>query len=225
MLNQLDKDLWEISHPIKVPGLRFEHRMTVIKLRSGGLLIHSPVAYDDGLARDLAALGPIECLVAPSTQHDMYWDEWFRKFPNAQFFCAPGVRREHPHLPFQHDLGGAVPYPWADEIETHLLRGVPKLNEVVLLHRASRSLIVADLIFNLSTEQGFLGKVFLKLNGIYGRAGVSRIFRRFITDRAAFKTSVEEILRWDFDRVIVGHGNNLNTGGKDTLRKAFDWLL
>jgi hypothetical protein len=50
MLNSIDNGVWEISQPLKAPGLRIEHRMTVLQMRSGGLLLHSPVAYDPELA-------------------------------------------------------------------------------------------------------------------------------------------------------------------------------
>lgn len=53
-------------------------------------------------------------------------------------------------------------------------------------------------------EQNLIGKLFLKLNGIYGRAGCSWIFPRFIRDRQAFRGAIEELLRWDYRPVGAG---------------------
>jgi hypothetical protein len=43
-------------------------------------------------------------------------------------------------------------------------------------------------------------------------------------DRTAVRASLEHILAWDFDRILVGHGRNLETGGKPALRAGFAFL-
>ncbi|MBA2431496.1 MAG: hypothetical protein H0V56_05200 [Chthoniobacterales bacterium] len=43
------------------------------------------------------------------------------------------------------------------------------------------------------------------------------MFRAMIRDRAALHRAMQEILTWDFDRVIVGHGEAFETGGKQRL--------
>jgi Domain of unknown function (DUF4336) len=221
MLNRLHDSLWEMERPLKAPGLRVGHRMTVARLASGDLWVHSPVQFDESIVRALIALGSPAHFVAPSTQHDLHWPEWFRRFPQAMFYCAPGVKEEHPNLPFQRALSTTTSEAWESELPKFLIRGIPKLNEFVFLHRSSRTLIVADLVFNFDVgQQHLLGKLFLKLNGIYGGVGCSRIFRRFVTDRKAFINSIAELLKLDFDRLLVGHGGVVEKGAKESLRKA-----
>lgn len=43
-----------------------------------------------------------------------------------------------------------------------------------------------------------------------------------VKDRAAFESSLGTILGWDFDRVIVGHGDVIESGGKAKLRAALE---
>ena len=38
------------------------------------------------------------------------------------------------------------------------------------------------------------------------------------------KASIQQVLEWDFDRIIVGHGEVVETGGKEALRQAYAWL-
>jgi len=33
------------------------------------------------------------------------------------------------------------------------------------------------------------------------------------------------ILAWDFDRVVVAHGEVLESGGREALRQGYAWLL
>ena len=58
--------------------------------------------------------------------------------------------------------------------------------------------------------------------GVLGTFGPSRIMKLLMTaDRAALFRSLERLLALDFDRVIVGHGRILETGGRERLRASF----
>ena len=204
--------------PLEMPGLRMTHRMTVLRLQSGGLLIHSPVQYTRPLRDAILALGSPKWFVAPSLYHDMSWLEWFGAFPQACFVTVPGMREEHPELPFAEVLTEHSNF-WDGELVPIPVRGMPKINEFVFLHPASRSLILADLVFNLDTDaQNALGRLFLRLNGLYRKPGISRIFRAFIKDKTAFRDSIQQILAHDFDLMIIGHGPNL--GGHPVFEQA-----
>ena len=41
----------------------------------------------------------------------------------------------------------------------------------------------------------------------------------------AARQALERILAWDFDRVVIAHGDVLGSGGSDALRAAYSWLL
>jgi glyoxylase-like metal-dependent hydrolase (beta-lactamase superfamily II) len=48
--------------------------------------------------------------------------------------------------------------------------------------------------------------------------------RTAIRDKKAARESAERMLRWDFDRIVVSHGDVLEHGGPEALREAFAWL-
>jgi hypothetical protein len=50
--------------------------------------------------------------------------------------------------------------------------------------------------------------------------GMSRPFRMAIKDRAAFQQSVKTLASWDFNRIIVGHGEVIEADGHRKLVKA-----
>ena len=60
-----------------------------------------------------------------------------------------------------------------------------------------------------------------RTTGAYGHFGPSRLARSFMKDKAAVRAGVERILDLDFDRVIVTHGDVVETGGREALREAF----
>lgn len=83
---------------------------------------------------------------------------------------------------------------------------------------------MADLAFNLGREMPLLSKVLRKINGCYGCFGPDRAIKIITQDHAALRASINHVLAWDFDRLVVSHGANIETGGKDTLRTAFAFL-
>jgi hypothetical protein len=224
MLSLLAPDLWEFDAPMSVIGMALGHRMTVAKLPDGTLWLHSPVAYSPELAAALADLGPIAHIVAPNAMHDTFLEGWFAAYPSAHFHGAKGLSKFRPDLKFTDSLGDTAPAAWSAVFDQLLLRGMPRLNEVVFRHRASRTLIVTDLVFNLGTEMPLLSRVLLKINGCYDCLAVSRLLRTTIKDQAALRASLDTMLAWDFERVVVSHGRNLDSNPKDALRLALACL-
>lgn len=53
----------------------------------------------------------------------------------------------------------------------------------------------------------------------------ARLYRPAVTDRQRLRMSIERILDWNFDQIIVGHGAVVEKGGKEVFREAFRWLL
>jgi hypothetical protein len=232
MLTPLAPDLWELDAPLTVLGMKLGHRMTVVRLPAGGesgrtdgtLWLHSPVEFSPALAAALARLGPVAHIVAPNAVHDTYLEGWFAAYPGARFHGARGFVKIRPDLKFHATLGDTPDTAWAAALDQHLLRGMPRLNEVVFLHRASRTLILTDLVFNLGPDMPLLSRVLLRMNGCYCTFGPSRLLKTTINDRAALRRSLDRVLAWEFDRVIVSHGKNVETGGKERLREAFAFL-
>jgi hypothetical protein len=110
-------------------------------------------------------------------------------------------------------------------LDQALVQGAPSLNEVVFLHRPSRTLLCLDLCFHVRPPRNLVTQLFMRLNGAWDRFGPSRIFRyAIVKDRRALRASLDRVLAWDFDRVSVAHGDVLERGGRDALRQGFAWL-
>ena len=85
--------------------------------------------------------------------------------------------------------------------------------------------MLTDLAFNVQPGAKNRAKVFHWLVGASGRFGPHRIFRALMRDRDAARRSLEQILAWDFDRIVVTHGAVLEHGGREALRAGFAFLL
>ena len=225
-LRTLAPGLWVVERPLKLPlALGYlPCRMTIIRLADGALFLHSPVRLDAAIRADLERLGPVKAIVAPSKPHHLFVGDYVNAFPQAWLHGAPGLKEKRPDLTFNSILGDLPHTDWSGQIEQHLFRGAPLLNEVVFFHPLTSTAIFTDLLFNLTREQAAEARLFHLLTGAAGRFGPHRLIRRMISDRAAARNSLETILEWDFDRIILAHGDLLEGFGRARVRAAFSFL-
>ena len=223
-LTRLDENLWIARRPLKLVVGDVGARMTVIRLPDGALLVHSPVALDTPTRAALDALGPVRWVLGPCKVHHFYLPDFAAAYPDAALLAAPGLDEKRRDLKFAHVLTDDLDLPFGGAVEHHVFAGAPMMNEVVLLHRPTRTLVLTDLAFNLPPGARNEARLFHRLVGATGRFGPHRVVRLGIRDRAAAARSLERVLGWDFDRVIVSHGEVLETGGKAAMRDAFAFL-
>jgi len=224
-LRRLDDDLWVAEQPQRFYGLEVGTRMTVIRLADGNLLLHSPIELDAPSRRELDALGRVRYVVAPNRVHHLYAGDVAKSYPEARLWIGPGLERKRPDLEYVAILGDDAPVEWRDEVAQVFFRGRPYENEVVFFHRPSRTLVMCDLAFNFGPTAAAPTRFLMRLMRSYGRFGPSTLDPWLIRDRAAARASLERILAWDFDRVIVAHGEVLERGGREALRHGYAWLL
>jgi hypothetical protein len=223
-LTALAPDLWVATRPLPIVVGDIGARMTVIRLRDGGLLLHSPVPLDPTTRAALDALGPVKWIVGPSRVHHLFLPDYVRAYPEAALCGAPGLAAKRKDLRFTHVLDDTLRPQWHGEVEYLLFEGAQTLNEVVFLHPTSRTLVLTDLAFNVRRDAPNRARIFHALVGAVGCFGPHRIVRFAIRDRKDARRSVDRILAWDFDRVVVSHGEVLETGGKRELESAFAFL-
>jgi hypothetical protein len=225
MLRELAKNLWVVQRPQRFYGLEVGARMTAVRLAGGSLLLHSPVSLDAALRGELDSLGAVRFVVAPNRFHHLYAGEVARFYPQARLWVAAGVERKRPDLEIAGLLEDEAPAEWKDEVDQCYFRGRPFENEVVFLHRASRTLVLCDLAFNFGAGTPLVTRLVMRLFGGYGGFRTTRLDPLLIRDRQAARESLERILAWDFDRVVVAHGEVLESGGPGALRAGYGWLL
>jgi len=223
-LRRLGDGIWVADGPLRLGGIEIGARMTVIQLRDGSLLLHSPVLCDDETRRALDALGPVRFVLAPSKVHHFFVTPWKTAYPGATLLAAPGLREKRPKIPFDGVLEGDPPEAWRNSVEIEHFRGASWINEIVLFHIPSRTLVLTDLAMNFHSAPNLLTSVWQRLFDVRNRFGPTRFVRLVIRDHDAARKSLDRILGWDFERVTVTHGEVLEAGGKAALREAYAWL-
>lgn len=224
-LQRVTDDVWVVSRPLRFFGVQVGTRMTVVRLGDGGVWLHSPVPIDDALAAALAAIGPVRHIVAPNHLHHLFAGDAKRRYPEARLHVAPGLVQKRSDLEHDSILAPDVPPPWGTEILRHVVRGLRVLGEVVFFHVPTRTLVVSDLVFNFGRDAPWATRLFGRLTGTYGHVGCPLELRLFfISDEAAFGASIAAIAQWDFERIVVAHGDIAARDAKEAFRRAFAFL-
>lgn len=222
-------EIWTIDgDTVRMFGvLPFTTRMTVIRLESGGLWVHSPVAPTRERRAVVDNLGPVEHLVAPNKIHSLGVEPWKAHYPSAKIWVSPAFSKRHPDIAVDETVTNGVEPPWSREIGHCAVEGHSILDEVVFLHNPSKTLIVTDLIQKHEVaSEGWFWRGVKGLNGILGKGGgVPRDVKISIRDKAAFRQSLETILNWDFENLVLSHGHCVKGSAKEDVRRAFHWIM
>jgi hypothetical protein len=188
---------------------RFRRRMTILRIRSRELVIINPIRMEERDYAKLEALGLVTHIVAPNTFHNSDGEFYRKRFPLARFY-PPGAA----HTGWSAEL--------RKEVEVHAVAGLRFLNETVFFHRVSKTLVVTDLVFNMQDHVTGIEKLLFQINKIYKRFGPSRVFKWvFVKNKNLVGRSLDKILRWDFDRVVMNHGDILERDGPTKIRQSF----
>lgn len=203
--------------PQRFMGLEVGTRMTVLALE-GGLLVHSPIDLDP---ETIAHLGEPRWVLAPNLLHHLYVGPWADAGMEA--WAPSGLPEKRSDLSFAGVLEKPGSHPFGDEIEVLPTRSFSLTHELVLLHKPSKTLLVSDLVYNFSASAPWTTRAAMRC--LCGYPGCSTsLLERFGMNHEIAREELSIIANWDFDRIIMAHGEVLEVGGKQALRKAFKWL-
>lgn len=203
---------------IKMPLMKLPLRSTLVKTKQGVLLI-SPVDFSESQLREIKKFGEIKAIIAPSILHHLYLEKAVQTFPTAKIWGTPGLVAKLPKIPWTATLT-KDPWPYQDEIDLLLLEGVPRFEEVMMFCRKSQVLIVGDLCFNVTRPKGIGAWLIMTMFGTYKKFAVSKFYRKFMRDEGAFKKSLHSLLKWDFEQIVMSHGDVVPVNGRNLLEAA-----
>ena len=238
------------------PFLRFGRikiggRATMVKLASGNLAVFSPVALTDEVRSTVTSQGgKVRYIIAPDFEHHIFVGPWAKAYPDAEVIGVEGLpeKREQDEdtrgVKFHHVFSKSNKLDLRISEEFHREFDVEYFHshqnkELAFCHRPTKTLIEADLLFNLpATEQfsktgtsataGILTRLF---GGIMHTRGEMVWQKRALwygaagKDREGFAQSVQRVKGWEFDRIVPCHGDVIETGGRRVWDQLTNWFV
>ncbi|KAL2062391.1 hypothetical protein VTL71DRAFT_6657 [Oculimacula yallundae] len=248
---------------ISVPFLRFGRikfggRATIVKLQSGTLAVFSPTPLTPLIKTTISSLSPsptpISYLIAPDLEHHMNLSDWHAAYPTSHVIGPEGLPEKRAQANASDKSVTIIPFSTVFTAANKLTQKVtPEFDaefsyefvdahpnkELVFFHRPSKTLIEADLLFNLpateqysksgdSAETGWVTKLFVGIQNTRGEATWQKRMLWYVFskgDRGAFNESVARIDKWGFENLVPAHGDSLVGDGKGVWSKVMQWHL
>ncbi len=211
--------VWLRHFPLSMLGMKMGRNVTVLKLSSNRTVIHSTAPFTSKDVAEISSVGEPGWLVEGTNFHDTFAREGASAFPGIPYLVPDGFG-----IPAGVEKRAILPAPtdWEGEIKVVRVAGMPKINEHVFLHRSSETLVVSDLLFNLTDDFDQRTRTLFRwLSGIEKHPGSSRLFRFLVKDRAAFEGSLREILSLEFENLVPGHGKPIVGQARERLGNVF----
>ena len=218
-MRKVDNNIWVVEKDFRFSGTDFGNRMTIIRLPSGRLVLHSPVVFSYELLQAVNEIGEVGIIITPNNFHGLYAADWCEEFPQAQYYSAhkkdTGEARDLSLLLNENKQE------MESAIEVMKIDGIPKLNEFVFYHKESATLVLTDLAFNFNEKISLWSKVFFKLNDCYNKFGPSRLMKSLVDSPDDLYHSIERMQDFEFDRIIVSHGDLVEVNAREKFDSAF----
>jgi len=174
----------------------------------------------------LDELGQVKYIVNPDIVHNLFLPEFKNAYPEAKLIGVEGTlcRSVGKTLKFDGIWGKDPPgtkYGFEDDIQSCFFSGF-KNQDVAFFHLKSKTLIQADLLFNLpGNEQYSKSKM-----PVFGTLKPSSwIHQKLVSslgvDKEAMKRDATIVANWDFHTIIPCHGDVIQKGGKKAWREAY----
>jgi hypothetical protein len=217
----VDGTIWTLDRPVWFSGIRQRVRTTVVRLEDGSLLLHSPAPPTDTLAEQLRSLGSVRWLVVPNCWHHLGTPAAAACFPEAQVVAPASALKRNQALKVHRDIRDARFGEHVPELETLPLQGLPFLDETVLYHRPTQTLLAADLVVCAAAHDHWTVRWAGRVFGFYEQVRVPPDARRKILDKPAAAQSIRAMLDRPAQRLIVGHADVIEEGWRDRLAQAW----
>lgn len=224
-LTPITEGIWERRQPLRFFGLALGSRMTVVRLDSGKLWVHSPVPLDDHALAQMNQLGEVGYVIAPNRLHHLQLNAMRNRYPNAEYWGSPGLAQKRQDFRFTGLLSDDARPNWHKEIQHKQLLGMPAVDEVAFFAQQNKALIFTDCVFNLSHSTPTFTRLFFQLVGGVDQCRPPLELKLLVRDKKQFRSSIEAVFKWPFEIIVMSHGEVVRDRARDRLQQGYSWLF
>jgi hypothetical protein len=214
-IEQLETNLWRVEASMKNPPL--ERVMTIAKLSTGGIVVHSVVALDEAQMKELESFGPVKYIVVPNGWHRLDAAGYKERFPEARVLAPKASRKKVEQVV---KVDGTLEELVDRDVKLAVVEGTRGLEAMMTVTSGDRvTLVFSDVIFNMPHKTGLKGFVLKHVMASSGGPKVTRIGRTFlIKDKQAFAAQLEQLAAQNVTRIVVAHNEVISVNPAGVLR-------
>ena len=213
-LEKLEPNLWRVEGNLPSGGTRV---MTIVKLASGGLVIHNAIALEEDAMKELEAFGTPEILIVPNGFHRLDAKVFKQRYPQMKVLCPAQAKKKVEQVVAVD--GTLDDGPKDDALRMYHLDGAKHHEGVLEVKSAGgTTLVFNDAVMNMPKLGGVIGFMLSPT----GRPAVPRIFRWFfVKNKKTFIGAIEQLAATpNLRRVIMSHGKMFEDQPGESLKTA-----
>ncbi|KAG0149102.1 hypothetical protein CROQUDRAFT_74496 [Cronartium quercuum f. sp. fusiforme G11] len=204
-------------------------RTTAIKLADNTVWVLASTPLSEETKTKLDSLGEVKHIAIADIEHCGFTSEYSKAYSSAKIYGPEGSAQKTKLDVLEWTSNGPNPMDaLKTELKAEYFDGFIN-KDIAFLHVPSKTLIEADLLFNLPAKEQysksnespttFLDRfTCLKPDTILHRRFLYNVAAK---DKASMARSADRVDKWDFDRIIPCHGDVIEVGGKKAWRSAF----
>jgi len=218
------------------PPIPLGGRSVAVKTTDGKILLSPSHPLDQQTLDALKELGgSVVWIIGLDADHHLFLKPYAEAFPEAALIGVQGHLEKVKDLKWTAIYGrDADPFASVEDIDAIYFSGFAK-QDVAILHKSSKTLITADLLFNLPAKESWskssksplpfwplsiLVKSFNPYGGFH-----KKFLSGQVKDKESITKDAKAVVAWDFDRIIVCHGDVIETKGKEAFSEAWKAFL
>lgn len=212
------ENLWSVSG--KMPSGN-QRRMTVARRADGKLVIHNPIALNDGAMHELEGFGLPAYLVVPNSFHRMDSIIYKQRYPRLEVLCPQTARKRVSEV--VPVAGNMDEMPKDSIVDMFHLRGMKQREGVIVVRSNGKSsLVFNDALLNIAPRPGVMGWMMAPT----GVLGVPRFTRWMLTSSTPeLKQHLLELAQVpELTHVVPGHGTVVQANAQQQLTQAAERL-
>lgn len=216
-IQKLEDNLWMVEGRID----RLRRVMVVVRLSGGRLLIWNGIALDEPEMKELEAWGTPTFLIVPNGLHRMDSRIWKKRYPGLTVIAPPGSKKKIEQIVAVDRTDGN----FGDDSVTLTFPACTAERDALLEVKHAGggvTFVINDLVMNMRHGSGFAGFMFKMMGFTADKPNVPLPTRMLLVkDKPGLKTLLQQLAATPtLKRVIVSHGDVLESGAAEGLRQA-----
>lgn len=233
--------------------VNFGARMALFNY-NGSIVVWSAIPHNEDVVEALKLVSGqasgfnVSHLIVPDKEHTLAAQSFKECYPQMKIIAMEGVEMGV-NVPVDHlitskyahkvlgtealsEIGITDPVILSNFEFVYLPKHANK--ELVMFEKKTKTLFEADLLFNIRDDQPieqfegnpkpFTGWSYVS-KFLNPDSKVGRVIFRKITNETKSAQGLKAVYSWDFDRLVMCHGNILETGGKEAFYRVFKGVL
>ncbi|KAJ7255273.1 hypothetical protein C8J57DRAFT_1345943 [Mycena rebaudengoi] len=234
VIRKVTPEITTFSKPFTRFGIPVGGRSTAIKLSTGDVWVLASTPLTQDTIDALDQLGPVKWIMGADAVHHMFLGPFKKQYPAAKVIGVEALieKKKAEGMTLDGAYGADAPgttYGFEDEIDACYFSGFGN-KDVAWFHKSSKTLIFADLMFNLpGTEQYSKSKTNPRIPILGKIDPYGSVHKHFVKgqgkDKDAMARDAKTVLGWGPKRIIMCHGDVIENKATEAWATAYSKFL